>query len=109
MKINVRNKLFNTIPKSVKAAENYLSNEKNIIAVSYQDFIKRNRKSFSILDNIKHKNIYRVYPHKIVCNKYLKNKCVAHDDKKLFLYDDHHPSYFLSTQINKMIFNKIFK
>ena len=60
--------------------------------------------SFELLDSIKGDNIYRVYPHKLFCDKLIENRCIANDEKTIFYYDDDH----LSIQGSKLVVDEIF-
>ena len=80
---------------------------KNPISTSYKNFLKRSQKSFELLDSINHKNIYRIYPHKFFCNNLIINRCITHDEKKIYYYDDNHLSFEGSKIINNMIIEKI--
>jgi peptidoglycan/LPS O-acetylase OafA/YrhL len=92
---NLDNKKFN----------NYLL--KNPITTSYSVYLKRSQKSFELLDSINHKNVYRIYPNKFFCDKLLADRCITHDDKNIYYYDDNHLSYEGSKIINEMIIKKI--
>ena len=70
---------------------------------SYKIFEKRNELIFEILDSIKSPNIYRVYPHKIFCNKQIKNSCIANDKNNFFYSDSDH----LSLRGSKYMVNEI--
>ena len=76
-----------------------------ILTGSYDVYKKRNEFVFSVLDSAKDKNIYRVYPHKSFCDIFIKNKCVANDDKSIFYNDDDH----LSLDGSKFVVNDIMK
>ena len=82
-----------------------------ILSGSYDKFKNRNKLVFEILDSIQGPNIYRVYPHKLFCDKQIKNRCVANDKERIFYYDDDHLSIFGSKlvvdEIMKKIKNKI--
>lgn len=73
----------------------------------YSVYLKRSQKSFELLDSINHKNIYRIYPHKFFCDKLIADRCITHDDKNIYYYDDNHLSYEGSKIINEMIIKKI--
>jgi len=62
-----------------------------------------------MLNSIHSENIYRVFPHKIFCNSYIKNRCVTHDGKNIFYSDDDHPSLIGSKMINNLIIEEIKK
>tara|TARA_Y100000816_G_C26096288_1_gene580269 strand:+ start:1966 stop:2406 length:441 start_codon:yes stop_codon:yes gene_type:complete len=70
------------------------NNKSNVIDIStsYDVIKERFSSSYKILDNVKHKNIKRVYPEKILCNSYVQNRCATNDGKTLFYYDDDHLS-----------------
>tara|TARA_B100001057_G_scaffold438305_1_gene470720 strand:- start:340 stop:2334 length:1995 start_codon:yes stop_codon:yes gene_type:complete len=72
---------------------------------SYDVYKKRNKLIFEILDSIKSSDIYRVYPHKLFCDKQIKNRCVANDENKIFYYDDSH----LSIQGSELVTAEIMK
>ena len=76
-----------------------------IYTENYEVFKKRNRFVFDILDSIENPNIYRVYPHKILCDNQIKNKCVANDEENLFYSDGDH----LSIPGSKFVVNEIIK
>jgi hypothetical protein len=62
-----------------------------------------------VLDLIKNKNMYRVYPHTLFCNNKVKKRCVTHNDKDFFYADDDHPSITGSKMINDLIIKGINK
>ena len=77
--------------------------------VIYYPNKKRAKYSFEILDSIKGKNIYRVFPHKIFCDSLIKHRCVSHNDKKIFYSDDDHLSSKGAEMINSLIMDEIKK
>ena len=74
-----------------------------ILSGSYEVFKKRNKLVFETLDSIKNENIYRIYPHKLFCDKQLENRCVSNDKNNIFYYDDDH----LSIQGSKLVVDEI--
>ena len=84
--------------------------DQSLITTSYDVYKKRSKASFDILNSIQHKNIFRVYPHKLFCNNKLSGRCLTHDEDNVFYYDDDHPSTFggelISEQIEKLILSK---
>ena len=106
--IDVPRKLLNTIPKELYLVKDYLVPE-NYISVSYEAYKNRTELSYRMLDSIKNDNIYRVYPHLVFCEVVVKNKCITHDDKNLFYFDDNHPSVKGAELINNLIVNEIRK
>lgn len=64
------------------------------------------KKSIDLLDNLKGKNIFRVYPSNFFCNKKIK-KCFSHDNEFIYYSDGLHLSYADSKVINEMILSTI--
>ncbi len=84
-----------------KNNKNYFLKDK--INYDQEYFFKLNENIFNLFDEIKDKNIYRVYPHKLFCNE----KCLFYDDKRIYFFDEVHPSKYGSSMINSLIMNKI--
>ena len=95
---NLNNKNFNEITKN---------NKKIFLTTSYKVYIDRTFESFELFDSIIHKNITRVYPHKLFCNNQIKDRCIVHDSETAFYVDSNHPSISGSKLINQLILNKI--
>ena len=74
---------------------------KNMITTSYEDYLNKTKSSFALLDSIQHKNITRIYPHKLFCNTAIPNRCVTHNLNQSFYRDYHH----LSETGAKMLFD----
>ena len=72
---------------------------------SYDYFKERNKIFFNSFDQIKNDNVFRVYPHKIFCDKQIKNKCVANNKNELFYIDNNH----LSLRGSELVVDEIFK
>ena len=91
--------------------ENKFSSEFIIdpITTSYQVYKDRTKTSFELLNSVKGKNIYRVYPHKLFCNNFVKGRCITHDNQNLFYVDEEHTSNLGSKMINKLILEEIKK
>ena len=85
--------------------ENFFNESNKILSGSYQVYKDRNKLIFEILDSIKNKNIYRVYPHSYFCDKQIKDRCIANDKNNIFYYDDDH----LSIQGSKFVVDGIIK
>jgi peptidoglycan/LPS O-acetylase OafA/YrhL len=85
--------------------KNFFKNSIPVFSVSYEIYKKRNKLIFEIFDSIENPGIYRVYPHKIFCNKQLKNRCVANDNNNIFYYDNNH----LSIQGSELVVNEVMK
>ena len=86
--------------------KNYLIDKSiPILSGGYDVYKKRNKLIFEILDSVQSPNIYRVYPHKIFCNKHIEKRCIANDENSIFYYDDNH----LSIQGSKFVVDEIIK
>ena len=85
--------------------ENFLS--LNPITTSYDIYMQYSKKSFETLDQIKHPNLYRVFPHKLLCNNQIKNRCVTHDDENIFYTDNNHLSKTAGIKVRNLIIKRI--
>ena len=45
---------------------------KKVFTTSYSTYIQRTKSSFDLLNSIKGKNIYKIYPHELFCNNQIK-------------------------------------
>ena len=84
-----------------------------ILSEGYEAYKIRNELVFEILDSVQNPNIYRVYPHRVFCDKQIKDRCVANDQNDLFYFDDNHLSLkgseFVVEEIMKQIKKMQFK
>ncbi len=103
---NKLNILFKTLPNNINKK---IIKASDYITTSFEVYKNRTLSSFELLDSIKGENIYRVYPHKLFCDTAIKNRCVAHDDKNIFYFDDDHPSVKSAEMINDLIMKEIEK
>tara|TARA_B100000579_G_scaffold425910_1_gene432312 strand:+ start:464 stop:2386 length:1923 start_codon:yes stop_codon:yes gene_type:complete len=87
----------------------YLNDEKNHININYSKFSEDSKATFDLLLEFNHKNLYKIYPHKIFCNNYIKNKCVGHDKNSIFYVDGAHLSKTGSILVTNEILKKIIK
>jgi peptidoglycan/LPS O-acetylase OafA/YrhL len=77
------------------------------ITTSYENYKKRVKSSFDLLDSIQGDNIYRVYSHISFCDTTINNRCITHDNENIFYIDDNHVSFKGSEMINNLIMKKI--
>tara|TARA_Y100001970_G_scaffold138150_1_gene170015 strand:+ start:763 stop:2685 length:1923 start_codon:yes stop_codon:yes gene_type:complete len=87
----------------------YLNDEKNHVTISYSNFSNDSKAIFDLLQGFNHENVHKIYPHKIFCNNYIKNKCVGHDKNSIFYIDGAHLSKTGSILVNEEILKKIIK
>jgi peptidoglycan/LPS O-acetylase OafA/YrhL len=94
---NINSKLF--INKKIKKKIEL----SNYVTTSYDVYKTRTSSSFKLLNSIKGKNIYRVYPHSMFCDTLIKNRCLTHDNKTTFYDDSNHLSRYGSKSLNNLI------
>jgi peptidoglycan/LPS O-acetylase OafA/YrhL len=87
----------------LKNRDKFLINNQNYNNTSYQDYLIRTKLSFELLNEIKGKNIFRVYPHKLFCDTIIKNRCIAHDKNNIYYHDNNHTSFKGTKLINDKI------
>ena len=101
---DVKNKL---LQKIIKKKEYNNLKEEDYITISYNFFLEKQKNVFHMLNSLNDKNIYRVYPHKIFCNKQIENECITHDQNNIYYYDGFHLSNRGAKKVNNLIINKI--
>ena len=104
-KFDVVKKIMNEVPKNNFKATEYLN--KNKITTDYSYYLKRNKRVVNFFENIKHPNLYKIYPDQIFCDKIVQKKCFTHEGKNIFYSDKHHLSFFGAEKLAKKIFNQI--
>ena len=104
-KFDVVKKIMNEVPKNNFKATQYLNENK--ITTHYSNYLKRNKRVINFFENIKHQNLYKVYPDKIFCDKVVEKKCYTHEGKDIFYSDHHHLSFSGAEKLAKKIFNQV--
>ena len=62
-------------------------------STSYSRFLERNKKAYDALDAIgHHQNLIRIKPENILCNTYVKERCIAQLNGVSLYYDNNHLS-----------------
>ena len=111
--LNIKDKILATSQKNVFLKENYNFDDflkpKKVFTTSYNTYIQRTKSSFDLLNSIKGKNIYKIYPHELFCNNQIKNRCMTHNNEHIFYWDDDHTSLQGSKMINDLILKEIKK
>lgn len=101
---NLLKRVMNEVPKSTFKATAYL--EKNPFTTNYSEYLKENKKIINFFDEIKDKNLFKVYPDQIFCDN-IKEICFSHKGKDLYYYDKDHLTILgadkLSIEIIKII------
>ena len=103
---HVPKKIMSKLPKKIVDIKDFLVPQ-NFVTTSYDVYIERAQRSFELLNSIRHKNIYRIYPHKFLCNNIVKDRCINHDEKEIYYRDDDHPSAKGAEMINSLIIKKL--
>ena len=85
-------------------ATKVLNKQRALAAIDYDETIYRNSSVKEFFDSFED-NISRVYPDKIFCNTYIKDKCVVNFNEKVFFVDSTH----LSLDGGVLLANNIFK
>lgn len=108
---NLPRKVFNIMKKNP-----FLKNKdrinKNIllekpITTSSKVYYERSKSSFELLDTVIHKNLFRVYPHKIFCDNVIIDCCITHSNEYLYYSDNNHTSVHGADLINNLLIDKI--
>jgi peptidoglycan/LPS O-acetylase OafA/YrhL len=64
------------------------------ITTDFEVFRRRTEAVFRAFDSISDSsNLLRVYPHKLLCDKAVRDRCVATDGDSIYYFDEHHLSY----------------
>ncbi len=92
------------VPKKIYL-EYLFKNSIPILSSNFDVYKKRNKLIFEIFENIQSPNIYKIYPHKLFCDKQIKNRCIANDTNNIYYYDDDH----LSLMGSKLVVDEIMK
>lgn len=79
----------------------YLLDKMNYSTQSYKEFFSE---EISLFDSINSKNIYKIKLEKTFCPE---DRCLFYDNKDIYIYDTHHPSYEGSKKINRLIMETI--
>jgi len=69
----------------------------------------RTKSSFKLRDSIQGNNIHSVYPHSLFCDTTTKDRCITHDNKDIYYFDDDHALLKGTEMINDLIKKKIEK
>ena len=77
------------------------------LTTSADVYHRRAAGSFELLDRIEHPNLHRVYPHELFCDTKIEGRCVTHDARGVFYFDDDHPSVRGSQMIANLILVKV--
>ena len=96
-------RIFRNRDKISKNTNFYLS---DVINYSIEFHRKYFFEEIELLNNINLKNIYKINLEKIFCPE---NQCFLYDNKNVYIFDTHHPTYEASKKINDLIMQEIEK
>jgi len=104
-KFDVTKRIMNEVPKNTFNATKYLN--KNQFTNDYQYYLDENKFILSFLESLNHKNLYKVFPDKIFCDKITKKKCFTHEGKDIFYSDTNHLSLIGAEKLTSKIISTI--
>ena len=99
---HVIKRLMQDIPKSTFNASKYLTENK--LTFDLDKHYSDNINIINSFNNLKHKNLIKVYPEDLFCDK-IHKLCFTHSDKEIFYSDERH----LAREGVKMLNNEIEK
>ena len=99
---NLPKKLMNLLPKGTFNANNFLT--ENPITTSFKIYKEDNSEVFKVFNKFNHKNLIKIYPHKLFCNTQILDRCLTHDGKNIYYFDEHH----LSSKGSEILVNEIY-
>ena len=76
-------------------------------STSFELFKERNQESFRLFNELNHNNLHKVYPHKLLCDKIVKKRCVSSINGDLMYIDPIHLSFSGNELLAELIMNKI--
>ncbi len=105
---DIHKKIFNYFNLKFNLNKNEILDAR-FASVSFYEYLLRSKKSFHLLDGIIGKNVFRIYPHKFICDNFIKKRCVLHYGGNMYYLDNNHPSLFFSKLIALEVKNVILK
>ncbi len=88
------------------AAKKLIHTKDSSVSTSHQKYIERNADAIAALDAIgEHTNLVRIKPEKMLCDTYIKDRCVAVVNDVSLYFDDNH----LSNAGAQLVVNEIMK
>lgn len=90
-----------------RSSETFNNWKKFGLNTSYNVFKERNKKIYEIFNKIDNANVIRIFPESIFCDNEVKNRCITHDDKKIYYIDNSHLSYDGGFKLSEIIFSNL--
>ena len=107
MSIHTSNELSKKLLLNKDNLNEFLNNEDNFVGIDFKDFKNNSRHIVDILNQIDHKNFYKLNVNNIFCNSRIEGKCIAHDEKNLLFIDNSHLSNFSANLVVKKLLKLI--
>ena len=95
--------IFNLKLNNNDSFEKFIKRNKYYITSPYEKYLERNEEIIELFDSINHPNLYKVYPASYFCDNQVRNKCITHDDTKVYYHDRHHLTPEGATIVNSEI------
>tara|TARA_B100000787_G_C16191489_1_gene297803 strand:- start:37 stop:2103 length:2067 start_codon:yes stop_codon:yes gene_type:complete len=88
--------------------ENFLDKITNEpITTNFSIYKERTQETFRLFDSLSHPKLYKIYPHKIFCDNFIKDRCITHNSETVYYYDDNHLSEAGGALVNDLLMEKI--
>ena len=104
-KFDITKKIMNEVPKGTFKATEYLNN--NPFTSNYDEYVRENSFIIEKFNKINHKNLFKIYPDEIFCDKIDEKKCFPHKGKNIFYSDTTHFSSMGAEKFNEFVLKKI--
>jgi peptidoglycan/LPS O-acetylase OafA/YrhL len=104
---NVKKIQKRLIKMQKKEAIKWIDKNSERYSYSFEKYLARTKSSFELYDSIQHKNLKRVYSHKVVCDDDVKNFCYTFNNSQISYSDPTHPNILSVKKINNLIIEKL--
>ena len=89
----------------IRLAKLALSGREETVSTSYARYMARSAPVFELFDSLgKRPNLVRVYPHEMLCDRQMANRCVVQDGGDILYSDDNHLSLEGAKRLTERIF-----
>ena len=79
----------------------------NPLSNSYKSYTQWSSDTFALFDEVKHKNLIKVYPHRLFCDTFVVDRCVSKFGDEIFFSDQTHLSVVGANLVADQIFKSI--
>jgi peptidoglycan/LPS O-acetylase OafA/YrhL len=97
---NVSTLLHKLYHKDKKNFLNNISKQENYVSLDFKEFKTDVKSIYERFNNLKHKNLYRIFPESIFCNQIIKDKCLGNSSEHIYFVDTSHLSKKGSNMMN---------